>query len=138
MPSECKRSGVGYCISRAVMIFALISFQACQPASAYALAIQDLGTPSGGDYSSAGAINDSDQVVGESASAVDYTRAFLYQDRNMIMGAGIGAATKLFRVNPRTGNRVVLGDSGNPAQGPAFSAIDYLVVVPDKAGEEAP
>jgi hypothetical protein len=49
-----------------------------------------------------------------------------------------GSATQIFRVNPQTGHRVLLSDSTNPQQGPSFSAITYLTVVPDNAGFFAP
>ncbi len=45
----------------------------------------------------------------------------------------------LFRVDPKTGQRTVLSDSHNPAQGPAFIAVTYIAVVPearDAKGDE--
>jgi sugar lactone lactonase YvrE len=59
----------------------------------------------------------------------------------IIVGAGIpgvGGATQIFRVNPLTGRRVLLSDSTNPQQGPAFGALTYLAVVPINAGFFAP
>ena len=49
-------------------------------------------------------------------------------------GAFNSAISDLFRVNPKTGNRVVLSDSTNPRQGPSFNAITGLAVVPANAG----
>jgi len=51
----------------------------------------------------------------------------------IIVGVGkIGHAdaTLLFRVNPKTGQRALLSDSDNPAQGSPFSALVYIAVVP--------
>jgi hypothetical protein len=48
------------------------------------------------------------------------------------------AITDLLRVDPKTGNRVVLSDSTNPQQGPSFEVIVDLAVVPDNAGFFAP
>ncbi|MFO1153568.1 MAG: hypothetical protein U1E42_07860 [Rhodospirillales bacterium] len=36
----------------------------------------------------------------------------------------------LFRVNPKTGRRIVLSDTNNVAQGPSIGAIAYITVVP--------
>lgn len=85
MPSACKRFGGGNRISRALMIFALMSFQAYQLASAQALAIHDLGTLSGGDYSSAAAVNNRGDVVGRSRTVVNANieHAFLYRQGTM-------------------------------------------------------
>lgn len=53
-------------------------------------------------------------------------------------GAFNSAISDVFRVNRKTGLRVVLSDSTNPRQGPSFNAITYLTVVPDNAGFFAP
>jgi sugar lactone lactonase YvrE len=53
----------------------------------------------------------------------------------IIVGAAVAASgTQLFRVNPRTGRRVLFSDSTNPRQGPSFGAITYIAVAPDNAG----
>ena len=44
----------------------------------------------------------------------------------------------LFRVDPRTGRRVLFSNSANPGQGPSFTKIAYLAVVPRNAGFFAP
>jgi hypothetical protein len=46
--------------------------------------------------------------------------------------ASIGSsdASLLFRVQPRTGNRTLLSDPRNPAQGPSFVSITYIAVMP--------
>ena len=43
---------------------------------------------------------------------------------------GSSSATLLFRVNPNTGQRTLLSDSDNPAQGPSFLALTYIALVP--------
>ncbi|MFL9913722.1 NHL repeat-containing protein [Paraburkholderia sp. RL17-337-BIB-A] len=55
----------------------------------------------------------------------------------IIVGAGIAGAadaTQLFRVNPRTGRRVLFSDSTNPRQGPSFGVVTYIAVAPDNEG----
>lgn len=59
----------------------------------------------------------------------------LEKSGNIIVGVGIAEiraldATLLVRVNPRTGKRVLLSDSGNPRQGPPFGALVYLDFIP--------
>ena len=53
-------------------------------------------------------------------------------------GAFNSAISDLFRVDPKTGSRVVLSDATNPRQGPSFQGISDLTVVPDNAGFFAP
>lgn len=42
----------------------------------------------------------------------------------------------LFRIDPKTGQRTVLSDSHNPAQGPALLAVTYIAVVPKASDAE--
>lgn len=49
-----------------------------------------------------------------------------------------GGANQIFRVNPLTGRRTLLSDATNPQQGPSFTVMTYLTVVPHNAGFFAP
>lgn len=58
----------------------------------------------------------------------------------IIVGAGNPAnraaePTRLFRVDPRTGQRVLLSDSSDPQQGPPFKWIFEVAVVPENADD---
>ena len=58
---------------------------------------------------------------------------------NIIVGATKNPATttqSLFRVNPKNGQRVLLSDSDNSAQGPPFRVVTYIAVVPQDSDAE--
>jgi hypothetical protein len=64
------------------------------------------------------------------------------EDSGQILVFGISPCTSfsygvLFRVDPSTGQRTILSDFNNPAQGPSGSAVEvYIAVVPDSDDEE--
>ena len=44
--------------------------------------------------------------------------------------------TSLFRIDPKTGQRILLSDSENPEQGPPFIAFTYMAIVPNDEDNE--
>jgi hypothetical protein len=73
------------------------------------------------------------QLVGVAGAGAGYLVGVAVEKTGNILVGASGTRNLLLRLDPNTGQRFVLSDSEDLAQGPSFSSIVYIALVPSSA-----